>query len=236
MTASRTRSIVGLILGQSNAANYGETRHHAKPGVWSFDQGRLLPAADPLPGADGSGGSVWTRLGDRLLDSGHYDRVIWASRAIGGSAIAQWVPGGDLYDRIPPTIAQLQAANLAPTHVLWHQGEADAYTWNTPPAQYQQHFRRLVQALRELGVTAPIYICVATRFAELSGHEPLRSAQRELARDPGIELGPDTDTLGLEYRYDGAHFSTAGLDRFADLWFRCLLCPTAASGFQPESP
>lgn len=217
------RSLVGLILGQSNAANYGETRHQSASGVWSFHQGSLAPATDPLPGADGSGGSVWTRLGDRLMASGQYDRVIWVPLAIGGSAIAQWVPGGDLYDRIPATIAQLQQAHLKPTHVFWHQGEADAYTWNTPPAEYQQCFRQLVQALREQGVSAPVYICVATRFDRYPGHEPLRSAQRALAQDPGICLGPDTDTLGPEYRYDGAHFSTAGLDRFAALWSEILL-------------
>ncbi|MEB3273047.1 MAG: sialate O-acetylesterase [Prochlorothrix sp.] len=222
------QSLIGLILGQSNAANYGETRHRSRPGVWSFHNGTLIPAADPLPGADGDGGSVWTRLGDRLLASGFYNRVIWVPLARGGSAIAQWVPGGDLYDRIPPTIAQLHQANLGPTHVLWHQGEADAYTWNTPPALYQQRFRQLVQALRAMGITAPIYLCLATRFQELDRHEPLRRAQRELTQDPGVYRGPDTDMLGSDYRYDGAHFSTAGLDRFADLWLEVLLPETTS--------
>ncbi|XSC43585.1 hypothetical protein ACF1BQ_037650 [Bradyrhizobium sp. RDT10] len=64
--------------GQSNAANYGTTRHAAREAVDNFDPatGKCFAAADPLLGTDGIGGSFATRLGDILVQAGRYDRVI----------------------------------------------------------------------------------------------------------------------------------------------------------------
>jgi len=52
------RVMVALVFGQSNAANFGESPHKAREGVYNFYQGKLYAAQDPLLGADGNGGSV----------------------------------------------------------------------------------------------------------------------------------------------------------------------------------
>src|SRR4051812_7416200 len=56
LTVLPPSTFVFLVLGQSNAANHGETRHRADGNVFAFD-GKLYEAEDPLPGATGDGGS-----------------------------------------------------------------------------------------------------------------------------------------------------------------------------------
>ncbi len=222
--ADSGKRMVALTFGQSNGANYGESRHCSGSGVLNWYRGRLYHAEDPLLGANGNGGSVWTRLGDRLIASGQWQQVIFAPLSIGGSALSEWIPGGQWFQRVEETLLDLKAAGLSPTHLLWHQGEADACTHNTPPEVYEARFWQMVEAIRALGISAPLYVCVATYIEGFSPNPDLQACQRRLGaqHDRGLYAGPDTDQLGLEYRFDGAHFSEQGLDRFAELWMDCL--------------
>ncbi|HMM75043.1 MAG TPA: sialate O-acetylesterase [Gammaproteobacteria bacterium] len=217
---------IALSFGQSNAANSVPGRYAPTAGVSWFHEGRCYAAADPLPGATGTGGSVWSRLGQRLIDSGRYRRVLMAGIAENGSALARWTPGGDLHARLLQTLAAMRSAGVAPTHLLWHQGEQDMRL-GTAPARYREEFLALVDSIRELGIAAPVYVACATYC---SGHDSpaLRAAQRALV-DPAraIFAGPDTDALrGPAWRADDCHFSAAGADRHADLWRDALLAAT----------
>ena len=81
----------------------------------------------------------------------------------------------------------------------------------------------MVASIRSQGVNAPIYISIASRCWERSGDPGIQNAQRALVQlKQGILAGPNTDILGLEYRYDGCHFSGRGLDAVADLWLDAL--------------
>lgn len=230
MTATaqpQPRTMVALVFGQSNAANWGETRHRAHPRVRVFFRGRWSPAADPLPGADGTGGSVWTRLGDKLIAAGLYDRVIWVPAAIGGTEIAQWAPGGRLHKDLLRNVREARQAGLVFTHLLWQQGESDAYL-NTSPETYQAHFVEMLAAIRALGVDAPVFIALATRCGEYPPSESIRSAQLGVVNPSArIFLGPDADQLDEAYRYDGCHFSAQGLEAMADLWLEVLRAHSA---------
>ncbi len=217
------RTMVALVFGQSNAANFGETRLTADARVSVFVNGRLLPAADPLPGADGVGGSVWTRLGNDLLTAGMYDRVVFVPVAVGGTEIADWTPEVKKhFERVEKAVRDVQAAGLQFTHLLWHQGESDAYK-HIDPASYRLRFMNMLKRIRELGVTAPIYVAVATRCGPYPENADIRWVQRDLVNhDLGIWQGPDTDTLGAEFRFDGCHFSTQGLAAHAQMWVSFL--------------
>jgi hypothetical protein len=35
-------------------------------------------------------------------------------------------------------------------------------------------------------------------------------------------LGPDTDTIGVEHRWDGCHFNEVGLDMASTLWLEVI--------------
>jgi hypothetical protein len=220
------RVLMALAFGQSNSANFGENPRTAGEAVYNFHQGKLYAAQDPLLGADGEGGSVWTRLGDRLLATKRYEAVVWLTLGVGGSAIARWTVEGDLHPRLLEALRDVQSHGLLMTCMLWHQGEQDA-TLRTSKNAYKKMFMEMVSSIRHHGVTAPIYVSVATRCQKLRANEEIRQAQHELV-DPGKGLyaGPDTDTLDLCYRYDGCHFSDEGLDRYAELWLEKLVPPS----------
>ena len=161
------RVMVALAFGQSNAANFEENPRHAGAGVFNFYQGKLYAAHDPLLGAGGDGGSVWTRLGDQLIAAKHYDAVVFLPLGVGDAALARWTVNGDLHPRLVEAIRDVQSHGLPITHVLWHQGEKDAML-HTSKHAYQQMFMEMVSSIRQHGVTAPIYVSVATRCYKLS--------------------------------------------------------------------
>jgi len=231
-TSPNRRHAVLLTFGQSNSANFGDTRYTAGDRVVNFNphNGRCYRTEDPLLGADGDGGSVWGRLGDRLVASGAFDRVLVVPFGIGGTSLREWTTGGRLHPRVEYTIRQLQRAHIAPTHVLWHQGENDARD-RTSAADYSAMFSALVDALRDYGVDAPVFPAVATICGNL-GSEEIREAQRALPRQlEGVYPGPDTDSLSdMRDRYDLCHFSERGLERHARLWETALRAYSQSSG------
>ena len=221
-TLPSERVMVALAFGQSNSANSGDVRGYGGENVYNFYQGKLYEAQDPLLGATHDGGSVWTRLGRKLVASGEYDAVVFVTIGFGGSDVARWTPGGDLHPRLLSAIQDVKSQGLTVTHLLWHQGEADNAR-RTSREAYTEHSLKMLGSIRKQGVDAPIYVSTATRYKQKGPNEGLRQAQIELAdAAQGIFAGPDTDKLGEAYRYDGTHFNGAGLDAFADLWLEKL--------------
>lgn len=224
---------VFLVMGQSNAANHGSGFYGARENVYSFDFLRLQAyrAEDPLPGASGNGGSVWTRLGDRLIAEGLYRQVLFVPVAFGGTFAADWAPGGAMHGRTRLALSRLR--NALGTHllnfsaVLWQQGEAEANHTEMPATQYQGLIHEIAADLRENGVFAPIFVALST-LCEAGdhphrNHAAIRSAQMGLANAAnGFLRGPDTDTIDVTDRFDGCHLSEAGLQRCADLWFQTI--------------
>ncbi len=217
------RVMVALAFGQSNSANHGSVLNNGDRNVYNFYQGKLYEAQDPLLGATGSGGSVWTRLGRRLISSKKYDAVVFVTVGVGGSEIGRWTPGGDLHPRVIGAIRDLKAQGLDVTHLLWHQGEADNRLGTSQDA-YRERFLRLLSSIRSQGVDAPIYVSTTTRCGSLNPNEHVRQAQIKLIdAGSGILAGPDTDVLvGVDRKRDGCHFSDVGLGKFADLWLEKL--------------
>src|SRR4051812_28496738 len=73
-----------LVIGQSNAGNFGDTKYAAYcNNALNFSDGNFYPLEDPLHGANGEKGSVWSRLGDLLVQKGLAKVVIIAPVAIG---------------------------------------------------------------------------------------------------------------------------------------------------------
>jgi hypothetical protein len=216
------RTMVALLFGQSNAANEGESPKVATERVLNEFNGRLFHAEDPLLGSTGQGGSVWTRLGDEIIERKLYDEVIFFPMAVSASRIARWSPGGDIHPKLIQRIREAKPMGLTFTHLLWHQGESDALS-KTSKIAYQKSFHAMLDSIRREGVTAPIYVSVATRCNKERPNRTIQEAQTELVNpSEGIYAGPNTDILGLEYRYDGCHFTDEGLQEAALLWLEVL--------------
>ncbi len=216
-------SAVLVTLGQSNAANECGIGPQPGEGVYNFSlfDGKCYVARDPLLGATGDSGSVWTRLADKLVRGGVYKRVLIAPMAVGGSRLSEWTPGAPHFRRIEAMQKTLAAAGVKATHILWHQGESDAH--RTSKEVYIGQFSAMLAGMRRVGFDQPVYVAVAT-ICRNGGSDDIRAAQNELPRRlAGVRAGPDTDQLDrFRWRYDGCHFSASGLEIHADLWMKAL--------------
>lgn len=227
-----------MTFGQSNSANAGKDRYIPAGRVanFNFHDGRCYVAEDPLLGPDGMGGSVWGVLADKLLAADKYKRVLIVPFGIGGSSLSQWQADGFLHPVLEKAARVTIEQGVQPTHVLWHQGEADTQE-GTSEDDYVVMFETLVAHLREYGITAPIFPAIATHcqipFLEISpGYEKnqatVRAAQQRLPVLPGVYSGPDTDSIqGELYRHDNCHFTAKGIQAHAGLWFDAI---TAVDG------
>ena len=220
---SRTEGklMVALVFGQSNSANFGLTPKRSAHSVYSFYKGKCYLAADPLPGAEGHGGSIWTRLGDIVVASGLYDRVLFVSVGEGATKVSDWKPGGRVHYRLASGLRGALVTGFELTHLLWMQGEHDAIE-GTARAAYKADFEQMLSALRGGGVDTPVLVSLTTLCGKYES-DGIRRAQRQLAEDnPGVFSGPDTDALGKKYRYDACHFNDKGLEAAARAWFEAI--------------
>jgi carbohydrate esterase-like sialic acid-specific acetylesterase len=217
-----------LIAGQSNAANFGGqptvSAHGAR--IVNFHSGRCYVAGSPLLGSTGTWGEYWTETANLLVSFGHFERIVLVPAAIGGTSIARWSAGADLNRMLLHTAAGVAAAGLTITHVLWHQGEEDAGR-GMRESDYRAHFDSLVKSLRGIGVTAPVYVSVATKCLLLgpySENKPVARAQAKLPSvEAGVRAGVDSDRLLADTdRFDGCHLSGSGTFKMARAWAELL--------------
>lgn len=220
------RVAVVLALGQSNLANEGEAGALYCParGVYNFNlfNNRIYEARDPLLGTSCNRSNLLTRLGDLLVRRGVYDSVLLVPLAHGGSFATDWVEGGEMFPRLALTLRALLQQNISPTHVLWHQGEAESNHMQNCANAWKLAFRSVVAHLRRNGVAAPVYVAKSTICCG-PRNEAIRAAQFQVVDvKAGVFEGPDTDTIGIDARWDGCHFSREGLERGAELWYSVL--------------
>jgi len=221
-TIDMTNTMVALTFGQSNATNEGETRYSSGKSVYNFYEGKCYRAADPLLGATGGKGSVWTRLGDMIIDSELYSNVIFVSIGVSGTSMSQWKQEGDSFQRIVKIKSQLDQENIRLTHLLWHQGEGDA-EMGTKKHDYMTMLADMIDGIRRLGINAPLYVAIATRCKGPINAD-IQEAQMELAAErDDVFMGANTDTLSdMDDRYDFCHFSDSGLQKHALLWLQSI--------------
>ncbi|MBN2080371.1 MAG: hypothetical protein JW838_15475 [Spirochaetes bacterium] len=218
--------MVALAFGQSNSGNHGETVRASMDGVYNFFRGRCYRAADPLLGPTGDRGSIWTRLGDLLVGSGRYDRVVFIPIGVGSTTIEDWTRGGYLHSRILTAIRESRARGLAITHLLWVQGGSEKRTRGDESniERYRKAFHAMMESIRDEGVSAPVYVAVST-FNGRDVNPDIQAAQRDLA-DPGKSIypGPDDDEVlqDVNSRWEEVHLSARSLDRCALEWVKAL--------------
>ncbi len=229
------RTMVALVFGQSNASNTVDPGYHATNAVYAYFDGQCRKAYEALPGATGAKGSTWPRLGDRIVASGLYDTVIFMDIARGGSSVLQWAPGGQLAPLLTGALDDLAARGMTPTHILFHQGEADCALRMTR----QEYGTALDAVLGEIrahgGGQSDVFVSRASLYLDPTcgdRHDPgcYRScpaitAAQTAAADPEQRVfsGPNTDLLVPWFdRNDGYHFTARAADRFAMAWMPLL--------------
>lgn len=213
------RPLILLALGQSNAGNHGAPGAQAMEPVTMIAGDKCIRARDPLPGATGTGASIWSRLPAQLSREQTGRQVLISVLALESSSINEWTrPGSALRHRLASQVASMKRLGLPPDYILWQQGEADALD-GTSANQYATKLDQLADILGQAGANAPILLAQST-VCRMPPSTEIRSAMaRKVAQGGRWRKGPDTDTLiGPQFRRDGCHLSAAGLDATAKMW------------------
>lgn len=211
---------VFLVIGQSNAANHGETPGSSEHGlVWAG--GKCYALVDPLPGGTGRGGSIWTRFADLWFDRTG-ESTVFVVLAVDATTVGEWASHPKLVARFGNLLTSLRDHTVELDAVLWQQGEADAKL-STDQLDYIFSAKKVVEKIREITAAQPIIKALSTRCRS-SPSDVVRAAVMGLSQESlGIYLGPDTDTIKTDARHDGCHFSEHGLNAAAVLWISRVL-------------
>jgi hypothetical protein len=246
---------VFVVSGQSNSTNYGEVPQTTGTGmVVAFRGDSWQIANDPQPGVQdaSSKGSFIPAFGDALYRKYHVPIGI-AAVGHGSTSVRQWLPAGAPID-VMPTMTKFVTRNAAGQLVsdgtlfsgmmnrihqlgkhgfralLWHQGESDAHQQPGHQIDGVTYSKMMIELIRvsrkDAGWKFPWIVAEATYHSPKDPSDPdIEQAQRGLWQS-GIALeGPDTDTLGSEYRQNhgaGVHFSDAGLKAHGALWAQAV--------------
>jgi lysophospholipase L1-like esterase len=220
--AAPARRMTVLALGQSNIANHGPERAKGGPGALMLTEKKgLVPMQDPLPGATGDGGSVWTRFAPLAIKRGLCDEIAVIAVAAENTTVADWMQGAKAASRLDAALDAADTCDAEITHIVWHQGERDTQI-NTPGGAYARYLTAVIGGLRMRGLDVPVIVCNASYLAGATS-ESVRLAQQAVVNPiAGVYAGPDTDAIGAEHRFDDCHFDAKGQKLFAEALVKSL--------------
>ncbi len=219
--------LVLVAMGQSNAGNHGDPPASSapRPPIPVLHQGRCVMVQDPLPGATGSGASLWSSVHQQLGGQWAGRPVVWMVMAVESTSLQDWIEDGSpLRQAWEREIDATVATGWPIAGVLWQQGEADALS-GTSTEDYMRGMRRLRALTEARGLPGPWWLARSTYCprADERLRQDVRAAVADLVDEPGngFRAGPDTDSLTGAMR-NGCHFSAEGVKAAAVLWRQAL--------------
>ena len=237
-----------MAAGQSNATNSGQFKIKTETGMVSCTDGKEWKLAeDPMLGTHDltdniigcDGGSFYPALGDALYDEFHVPIGI-AAVGYGATSVNDWQPdhspiwwnndkgciedvqtGINLFDFMINRMNELGRKGFR--CVLWHQGESDAFHKMPGHRYYELLYNLIVKSQKASGWYVPWFVATVSYIQGEIINYDIRDAQERICKDRIAFSGPDTDTLGKEYRdRTEVHFNDEGLKLHGKMWAECL--------------
>jgi hypothetical protein len=163
--------------------------------------------------------------------------VIIAPTAVASTRIEQWVPGSEFFLRLVAVSTYLYNFSIPITAVLWQHGEGNPCASDEDAARYTADLHSIVRLLRGHFVEAPVYVALSTVCGGGANEFTRKALLGSVSTELNIRPGPDTDTLGHEYRYDMCHFNQRGTEAQAQMWAETILpTPIMSTWFRHTIP
>ena len=198
--------------------NSGEIGYVVMNNVYQSVFGDTYIYKDPSLGVNGDKGSVWGMVGDKLIDHGLYDNVIFSNCGSGGKKISQ-LNKEPIISFLVNNYHSLINKFGKVDGILFHQGESDNNL--SGEKNYYIEYIKFLEILKDNGIEVPIYLSRASISGKKKTNYELVNIQNKLINDfKIIKKGPNTDLLvDKKYRINGSpHFSREGLEMFSDMW------------------
>ena len=239
-------SLVIAYFGQSNSAGYVKplSEIHIPNNLIQFDwrTGNCFKYKEPLLGSEGKWGNSITEFSILLANKVDYPIVV-VPFGKGGSSVNLWAYGY-LFKHYEIILEKLKESNLSPNIFLWHQGESDARTFNANESSFYklpyfkgpsgsefmfgtstlEYERALTKIIMKSKIEFPesyFGVALVSRCGKNRPWESIRKAQINTTRKfKKVFISADSDSIyGLDFRYDGCHFSRLGAKKLGEMYF-----------------
>lgn len=208
-----TNPLVIVTLGQSNAANFISSPIDENPNVpaYMFFNDTCYFLRDPVLGATGSMGSLWTALGHRLVPEVNRP-VLFINGAVNGTRYSDWLKEKSGYlSRLIDSVSAANELGFYPELVIWVQGESERYSDQTSEKIFHDIRDLAILLYQEFQHSEKLtFIIFRASNCQDPSPEVVRIQERAIEELPFVIAGPNLDTLGLRYRYDDCHFNERG--------------------------
>lgn len=214
------KAITFIVFGQSNVANYVVSPHEMPRamGVKVFYNGKCFEAKDPLPGASGDRGSLWTRLADKIGKESSRNRILIIPIAVANTKVNDWAPGGTLNDLLERRLEQMKDMGYFADFAIMQIGESDGGD-NTDLMSFRMDYEYLANRLKK--ISNILYIS-PTSGCGSDKNLNIRAAELEIGRSVGASIGVDMDSIGRRYRANICHLTPDGADIVSSMWASLL--------------
>jgi hypothetical protein len=215
------KTMVAFVFCKINYANHEGERYKAiNQNVVNYFDGNYYIASDPLLGATGFGGSMWTITANKLIESQFADKVVILAAGVGGSALKHWKTGGALNSMLQSRFKDAKDHNIEVTHFLWHQGESD---FGISEVEYTDGLTDVINLTQKYFPKSKFFVSQASRCYEVLPYAPILKAQRDITHLKNVYAGPNTDLI--EDRFDGCHLSGKGVEKASEQWIELIKNP-----------
>ncbi|MDQ1087845.1 sialate O-acetylesterase [Siphonobacter sp. SORGH_AS_1065] len=150
---------------------------------------------------------------------------------------ASYFPTGYPYDNLKNTL-NYYVSLTGVRSVLWHQGEADDATSQTPTSQYVSDLTLVIQKSRaDIGYNQLSWVVARATYNSGLTWQPVIDAQNQVISSvANVYAGPNTDNVAIPRLgppYD-VHFTTNGLSSAAEVWVNSLLTSNVLTNSTPK--
>lgn len=225
-------TFVVLVVGQSNSANYGQTRFD--PGMSKVQNlnpydGLVYKGRSPMLGAGHqvfsthlNDGCLWPYVGKLLVDNAVFQRVIFCPVSIGSAASWDWAPSGKYFHKALIGWKRIQDlgydTNVNCTcAIFWCEGVEDSVELSAgvpgvTAAAFKQNFTDFRQAMIDRGFTGQFWMPKETYSGTYPANATIRTAIDDLDTTyTDLHLLGDYDAyVTNDYRWErptGVHLS-----------------------------
>lgn len=228
VSGSETTGIF-VVIGDSMAGNHHGTPLYTPVNASKVDQlniydGLAYNAIDPLIGCTGSSAcNIFTRVADKLITAGVFQRVILVPIAITGALVSEWATDTTVFvPRIRLAATILSNVGLNASAYLWMQGPNDKAAGTTQGSYTSSLATVLALPNTYSRNGSSKWLVAQCSFDAGSTSSGVRAAQAAAVNGTTVFAGPDCDSItGASNRPDSgnaAHFTATGADAVADLW------------------
>ncbi|MDR6193990.1 sialate O-acetylesterase [Siphonobacter sp. SORGH_AS_0500] len=150
---------------------------------------------------------------------------------------AGYFPAGYPYNNLKNTL-NYYVSLTGVRSVLWHQGEADDATSQTPTAQYVSDLTSVIQKSRtDMGYNQLSWVVARVSYNSGLTWQPVINAQNQIISSvANVYAGPSTDNVDIPRLgppYD-VHFTTNGLSSAAEVWVNSILTSNVLTNSTPK--